>query len=419
MSQPSAYEQYLLELINKDRAANGAQPLAFDSNLNTAAELHSQWMIATDTFSHTGSGGSSPTARMQSAGFVLSGSWATGENIAWMSLRGAPGYIDEVEQLHVNLMNSAGHRANLLNASFKEVGLGFEVGQYGSYQGAFVTEDFAKVGTAAMLTGVAFDDQDGDKFYDVGEGLGSLTVTATSTSGARYSTTTYASGGYDLTLPTGSYTVSFSGANIATWSKAISIGSTNVKVDLVDPAIGSGTTPPPPPPPPPTDPTILTGTANADTLQGTAGNDTIQGVGGNDVLYGNAGIDKIDGGAANDTIYGGLGADTLTGGAGNDYFVFDTALNGGVDTITDFSHTYDTIRLDNDIFTAWTGTGTISSSAFYAGAAAHDATDKIIYNPATGAVYYDPDGTGGAGQVQIAQLGANLGLTYSDFVIIG
>jgi serralysin len=400
MSQPSAYEQYLLELINKDRAAASVQPLTFDSNLNTAAELHSQWMIATDTFSHTGSGGSSPTARMKSAGYVLSGSWATGENIAWMSLRGAAGYIDEVQQLHTNLMNSSGHRANLLNGSFKEVGLGFEVGQYGSYQGAFITEDFAKSGSASMLTGVAFDDMDGDRFYDVGEGLGSLTVTATSTTGARYTTTTFASGGYDLALPTGTYTVAFTGANIATWSKTVSIGSTNVKVDLVDPAAGTGTgttlPPPPPPPLPPSDPTTLTGTANADTLQGTTGNDTLQGLGGNDVLSGNAGADKIDGGTGNDTIYGGAGADTLTGGSGYDYFVFDTALGGGIDTITDFSHTYDTIRLDNDIFTAWTGTGTISYTEFYAGTAAHDATDKIIYNKATGALYYDPDGTGAA-----------------------
>ena len=54
MAQPSTYEQYLLELINAERAKVGAQPLAFDGDLNEASEGHSQWMIGTDTFSHTG-----------------------------------------------------------------------------------------------------------------------------------------------------------------------------------------------------------------------------------------------------------------------------------------------------------------------------------------------------------------------------
>ena len=87
MSQVNAYEQYMLELINADRAKVGAQPLAFDSNLNTASETHSQWMLNTDTFSHTGSGGSNAGQRMTAAGYVFSGSWAWGENIAWASTR--------------------------------------------------------------------------------------------------------------------------------------------------------------------------------------------------------------------------------------------------------------------------------------------------------------------------------------------
>ena len=69
MAQPSAEEQYLLELINAERKKVGAQPLAFDSDLNEAAELHSEWMLAADTFSHTGSGGSSAGQRMSAAGY--------------------------------------------------------------------------------------------------------------------------------------------------------------------------------------------------------------------------------------------------------------------------------------------------------------------------------------------------------------
>jgi Ca2+-binding RTX toxin-like protein len=417
MSQASALEQYLLELINAERAKAGAQALAFDPDLNEAAELHSQWMIATDTFSHTGAGGSSPTTRMKNAGYVLSGSWATAENIAWASLRSPAGYQDEVLLLHTNLMNSSGHRTNLLNGTYKEVGLGFEVGQYRSYQGAFITENFAKTGTASFLTGVAFDDLDGDRFYDPGEGLGGLAVTATSSSGIKYTTTTQPAGGYDMTLPTGTYTVSFSGANIATWSKQVSIGSSNVKVDLIDPA-AAGSTSTPTPPPPPSEPLPISGTAYSETLRGTTGNDTILAYGGNDTLIGDAGADRLDGGSGNDYLYGGAGADTLTGGSGYDSFVFDIAPDGTVDTITDFSTYYDTIRIDNDAFRSWNGYGTIPSQNFVRGTAALDADDRILYDSASGSLFYDPDGTGATAPIKFAQLSAGLSLTYSDIYIL-
>ena len=241
MPQHSANEQYLLELINAERAKTGAQPLAFDNDLSEAAEGHDRWMLATDIFSHTGSGGSSPTTRMKAAGYVLSGSWATGENIAWATTRAPTGYVDEVKLLHTNLMNSSGHRANILNPNFREVGLGFEVGDYKGRSSAFVTEDFAKTGTDLFLTGVTFDDKDGDRFYDPGEGLGAITVTAKNTAGQTFKTTTSAAGGYDLVLKPGTYTVTFSGANIATSTQTATIGTKNVKRDLIDPTMKSGT----------------------------------------------------------------------------------------------------------------------------------------------------------------------------------
>lgn len=421
MSQASANEQYLLELINAERAKAGVQPLAFDGDLNEAAELHSAWEIATDTFSHTGAGGTSAGQRMTNAGYVFSGSWSWGENIAWASLRGDPGYQDEVLLMHNGFMNSSGHRANILNPNFKEVGLGLEVGQYQQWQAAFITEDFAKSGSATFLTGVAFDDMDGDMFYDPGEGLGGLTVTATSSTGAKFTTTTEWAGGYDMTLAAGTYTVTFSGPGIVTSApKQITIGSLNVKVDLIDPEMGTGTSSPlpPPPPPAPPPPETISGTSYGDTLVGTAGNDTINGLGGNDRIYGEAGADTINGGSGRDNIYGGLGPDTLTGGSGYDNFMFNTALNGDIDRITDFSHYYDTILLENAVFTALTSTGYLSSAAFYIGAAAHDATDRIIYNSSTGAVFYDPDGTGAAPAVQFAVLGTGIGVTASDFYVV-
>jgi Ca2+-binding RTX toxin-like protein len=319
MSQPSAYEQYLLELINAERAKAGVQPLAFDGDLNEAADGHSQWMLASDVFSHTGSGGSNAGARMQGAGYVFSGSWAWGENIAWATTRSPAGYQDEVLLLHTNLMNSSGHRANLLNGNYREVGLGFEIGNYGGRDAAMLTENFARSGSAVFLTGVAFDDKDGDRAYDVGEGLGGLTLKAVASGGTTWTTTTMDAGGYDLVLPAGSYTVTFSGGGITPVIKQVTIASSNVKLDLVDPAMGGGSGEPvPAPAPPPPQPGVIVGTASGNTLNGSEAAETIQGLGGDDRLYGNGGNDRLEGGTGSDRLYGGSGTDTLLGGDSND-----------------------------------------------------------------------------------------------------
>ena len=91
------------------------------------------------------------------------------------------------------------------------------------------------------LTGVAFDDKDGDRFYDPGEELGGLALTAVNSStSTSYTTTTYGSGGYDLVLPPATYTVTFSGVGIQATTMQTTIGSKNVKLDLIDPATNGG-----------------------------------------------------------------------------------------------------------------------------------------------------------------------------------
>jgi serralysin len=161
----------------------------------------------------------------------------------------------------------------------------------------------------------------------------------------------------------------------------------------------------------------ISGSSGGDLLEGTAIGDTITGSGGADKLHGEAGSDTINGGGGSDYLYGGWGSDTLTGGAGNDVFVFNSALNSGIDRVTDFAHGYDSFRLENGVYSALPAAGPLSSSAFYSGSAAHDATDHIIYNPATGALTYDADGTGSTGPVQFATLSTGLTLTAGDFVI--
>lgn len=162
----------------------------------------------------------------------------------------------------------------------------------------------------------------------------------------------------------------------------------------------------------------LVGTRFADRLTGDAAANRLQGQAGNDRLNGGEGNDTIVAGSGNDRLNGGYGNDRLDGESGRDLFIFDTALNAAenVDTIRRFSIKNDTIRLDDAIFTELT-TGTLAASAFYRGAGAHDADDRIIHNRSTGAVYYDPDGIGGQEQIQFARVDPRVNLKNLDFFV--
>lgn len=157
-----------------------------------------------------------------------------------------------------------------------------------------------------------------------------------------------------------------------------------------------------------------------DTLTGSSGNDQLNGFAGADTVRGMAGDDFVFGGAGNDTLYGGLGNDTLNGGTGKDNFVFDTALDGinNVDVIQDFNPKDDTIKLDRDFFAGIGKLGTLASAAFFAGSEAHDPTDRVIYDKATGNLYFDADGNGAGAATLFAHLSPGLNVTAADFVII-
>lgn len=113
MATPTAFEQYMLELVNQARADPGEaaekygfslgnipdtalEPLAMNEDLLEAARGHSEWMENTDTFSHTGAGGSNPSERADAAGWDGGG---VGENIAgWFSSGNNVNQQDVVEE---------------------------------------------------------------------------------------------------------------------------------------------------------------------------------------------------------------------------------------------------------------------------------------------------------------------------------
>ena len=166
--------------------------------------------------------------------------------------------------------------------------------------------------------------------------------------------------------------------------------------------------------------------SNIATISGTAKDDSIQAGVGSDKISGLAGNDTLTGGAGNDILIGGAGNDTLTGGEGIDLFLFDTAANAStnLDFITDFVSGADKLQFSKKVFAGLgKSTGGLNGDQFWSGAgqtAAHDATDRIIYDTTTGAVYYDADGSGVKPSVQVALIGTNThpALTYSDFAIV-
>ena len=114
--QELAMEDSVHSLINAERSANGVAPLTHDAALRRVARAHSQDMIRRNFFSHTNPDGLSPFDRM-TMDFIEY--VAAGENIAWNV-----GYQDPDRRVVDGWMNSAGHRANILNATFTHAGLG-------------------------------------------------------------------------------------------------------------------------------------------------------------------------------------------------------------------------------------------------------------------------------------------------------
>lgn len=168
--------------------------------------------------------------------------------------------------------------------------------------------------------------------------------------------------------------------------------------------------------------------ANGATIENATGGrhaDKLQGNSAANVLNGGGGADTLLGGAGNDTLRGGAGNDKLYGGGGSDSFVFDSKTGGStnVDRIHDFNATYDSIRLDNKIFTEL-GTGSASrpkmvkADMFARASKAQDREDRILYDKTSGALSYDPDGTGSAAAVKIAILGKNLKIGHQDFFVV-
>ncbi|QZY56066.1 CAP domain-containing protein [Crassaminicella profunda] len=119
-SRLTADEQEMLKLLNGERTKNGLKPLTIDISIVNVARLKSQDMIDNNYFSHNSPTYGSPFDMLKQFGIKY---LTAGENIA-----GNP----SVQNAHTSLMNSEGHRKNILNPDFTHIGIGIkDGGKYG------------------------------------------------------------------------------------------------------------------------------------------------------------------------------------------------------------------------------------------------------------------------------------------------
>lgn len=109
----ASYQQQVLELVNKERSKNGLSPLTLDYSLSNVATKKSQDMINKNYFDHTSPTYGSPFDMMNKFGISYR---TAGENIAMGQTT--------PQQVMNSWMNSEGHRKNILNPNFTELGVG-------------------------------------------------------------------------------------------------------------------------------------------------------------------------------------------------------------------------------------------------------------------------------------------------------
>ncbi len=166
-------------------------PLAFNPTLIFAARRHSEDMITNHYFAHNNLSGQDPTARAAALGYPA----GVGENLAGSGAMSA----DEIFESHFDLMvdynniNTAdplGHRMNVLDPGYTEIGIGVS----GPRVGGMITQDFGAPAKSYIL-GVTYLDVNGNGSFDAGEGLSGITV---SPSVGNWNAVTSSSGGFAI-----------------------------------------------------------------------------------------------------------------------------------------------------------------------------------------------------------------------------
>ncbi len=120
-------QKQILALHNRARADRGLPRMCVDPKLTRAARAHSQEMLYGDYFSHDSHNGETSGERLERFGYTSRGYsyYTVGENIAWGN--GPSGSPDSI---FGRWMDSSGHKANILNKDFRQIGIGARTGAF-------------------------------------------------------------------------------------------------------------------------------------------------------------------------------------------------------------------------------------------------------------------------------------------------
>ena len=166
----------------------------------------------------------------------------TGANLIAEVLRAHNGLFADNGMFGGNAVPGRGHRNTMMLSFFREIGIGISVGKdnqnnpgqpNGPWDSIYIVQNFgAQTSQTPFITGVVYQDTNGNGFYDPGEGIGNVRVDV---AGSSFFAVTSPSGGYSVPVSAnGSYTVTFSGGSFpATQRSAIIANSLNTKLDVV------------------------------------------------------------------------------------------------------------------------------------------------------------------------------------------
>lgn len=233
----SAYSQYSVDLALMRAEFNAiapAPPLAPSAQLATAAQGHSEWMLANDIQSHNQTNPPSTSSqRIAAAGYSAS---ASAENIFAFSKSVTHGHggfqVDWGTGGTGGMQAGRGHRTNIHNPFYREIGIANLIGSNTSVGPQIVTQNFGRdLPGTCFGTGVAYYDLNGNDFYDPGEGIAGLTVDV---DGSTMSCLTATGGGWALPVPSSAATrnVRFSGLDLDQTLTLSVPASSNAKADL-------------------------------------------------------------------------------------------------------------------------------------------------------------------------------------------
>ena len=232
----SSYEFFGVDLalMQSEFATNPpVPPMAMNAQLLAAARWHSGDMFTNQYQGHFQTNSSivmDPGARIATNGYKAS---TYGENVysyAYSVLYGHAGFAVDWGPGSGGMQTPAGHRQNMLSASYREVGIGVVDGVNGTVGPQLVTQDFGtQTGSSAFISGVVYFDLNGNGFYDIGEGIGGVKV---NTPGSAYFAVTADSGGYALPVTSNAtYNLTFTASSLSNQAPARVSNLQNTKLD--------------------------------------------------------------------------------------------------------------------------------------------------------------------------------------------